>query len=890
MLARLALAPGGELGREALIEELWPGVELEVGRNRLRQVLSSLRSGLSGAVPDAVTQWAPDWLQADRRVVRLRPGSLTSDVITALRARKLGDRAPGTQLESGEFMPGFFDQWVIEERRRLEALLSDQAAPQPAAVSTAALPRRLPSYLSRRIGLDDDALSLARAVQQHRLVVLRGPGGAGKTRLAAEVAQTLASGAGSVRFDLVAFAGLAACHELKAMEDTVWLALQQEALPQIAARGPHSLAEQLAHALAGRRALLVIDNFEQLVDVGRQSLAEWLDQVPGLHLLVTSRRALGLDGEHQQPLMALAVPAPDASQIELSANPAVMLFVDRAAAASPGFALNEHNAQPLAAVVRALQGLPLALELAAARLRSVSLNDMLAMLLPSAADAPAGSLALLARNGPRGTRDDRHASMTHVLQWSWQHLSPPEQQLLASLVAFDGGASLGALQSMVGEGAASTAARLDALVAASVAYLREGQLGDGRYHAYEPMREYVLSQLGPQALHTLRLAHLNAMAAWGARVGHNPELHRFRDELPNLLAAWRRAAAMDSPGSRQRAMQLAWDCRHAVSDVLIPSSGLIHLRALLQRHEPSLGSSWDDVASQLHALLASQSFEAGQADQARWHSQQALRLAAPDSTALAHALQAAARVSLRIDSDLASALQHIEQGQALAQRLEHYGVLAQLLTMRAVIAVRSEHDFALDLALKQRALALQQAQGAGLRVAAATIGVALSLGFLRRWPEQLDLVQRAREMAQAQGQRSLHAFCLSVEGYVLADLRRWEESRRSYLRCLEEAWQIGAWREWFYALWNLPRTLACQGQPELAAQLMGFASAFYAQRYGPLGWEDLRECRRTQRLVRARIGAAAASLAWQQGQMLSNQEVMALARTLGSGPATPAAI
>ena len=164
-------------------------------------------------------------------------------------------------------------------------------------------------------------------------------------------------------------------------------------------------------------------------------------------------------------------------------------------------------------------------------------------------------------------------------------------------------------------------------------------------------------------------------------------------------------------------------------------------------------------------------------------------------------------------------------------------------------------------------------------MAAATVGLALSLGFQRRVCEQLPLLEQTQQAAAAQGQRALLAFTHSVHGYVLADLRRWDEAAASYLACLRTAWNVSSWREWFYGLWNLPRALAHLRRPEAAVQLLGFADVFYTQRFGTLGWEDVRERLRTRRLVRALLSAPREAQLWAQGQALTMAAAMALACT-----------
>jgi predicted ATPase/tetratricopeptide (TPR) repeat protein len=590
LLARLALAPDRAHAREELVELLWPGVALDVGRNRLRQALSTLKSLLEPA-----DQPGASVLQADRLHVRVVPGALGCDVRRFEALARAGHRAQARATYGGELMPGYYDEWIDDERRRLAAVharLGEAAADAPApaeaasarpagmapgqvaarqapaaaaaasmaapgatavpavggaaaggpapapavplvpappppapaterraapaadrrarsAPAPAAAPEpapepaslRLPAYLTRLFGADLAAARLRALVLSQRLVTLLGPGGSGKTRLAVEVAAALREGpawqpqppagqpggaggppaslAGSGRFDSVAFVPLVNCSRRVEMGEAIAAALR---LPgsgagSAAAAGASAgsagtdaaQTERLTRALGGRRTLLVLDNLEQLVGPAGPLLADLLAQVPGLHLLVTSRHALELDGERCVQVEPLALPDPDASLERAAANPAVALFVDRARAARADFHLGTRNHADIVALVRALEGMPLAIELAAARIRSFAPREMAQRLHPGgSAGGAAGStpgLDLLARGGPRAGLDARHASMLRTIEWSWNLLGAEEQALLCGLTIFRGGctaAAVRALASGADHGPANGAAETEA--------------------------------------------------------------------------------------------------------------------------------------------------------------------------------------------------------------------------------------------------------------------------------------------------------------------------------------------------------------------------------------------------------------------------------------------
>ena len=907
ILARLALAPQRDHPREELIDLLWPAVDLAVGRNRLRQALSSLRSVLEPGGEAGMAM-----LMADRHTVRLAPGAVASDVDALRAALRAGHASAAAALHHGELLPGHFDEWVLEERREVEEAVAragaaaapnarpDDQAPRAAHAASAASAARappplalaamhwLPAYVTRMLGYEEAGAGLASAVQAHRLVLLRGPGGAGKTRLAVEVARWLAhratglAGAAEEKlpFDAVVFVPLASVTTAAALCEAVIRALRSEGASGTAGAGtaaPLNATAQVEHALAGRSVLLVLDNFEQLVDVGQSTLSQWLTRLPTLHLLVTSRRALGLDGEHEQALEALALPPPGASLQDHARNPAVALFADRARAARGSFSLNERNHARVAAIVQLLHGLPLAIELAAARVRSIALPQMQFMLEAALSGQPDAAFALLMRSGPRAADDPRHASMLHVMQWSFQHLSPAARGVLDVLSVFAGGATLDAVAAMSGLALHEAAMHLDELVASSVVttcqHLQQGGDDVTRYQPFEPVREFALMGLDAGAVAALRSGHWRWVQSWCAGLGRAPSLAEFRDEQANLIAAWDFAAGHDRPAA---VLASALHCLRALDDVTLPPSALALLRRCL-----AATTQDDELRARVHALLAEQCFESGQSDTACEHAEQARRQMPPASRFCADALYVAARIRLRVHNDTTTTGALIDEGLALAVQHQRIDTQARLLTLRGICIARRARDYAGKIELDTQALALWRAFGAPARVTEGLVNLALALGFVHRVPEQLALLAQAQTTAAAQGQVRLQAFVLSVTGYALADLCRWEESAASYRACLHVAWSHSAWREWFYALWNLPRTLAHQRQPERAAPLLAFADRFAAERFGQLGWSDLRERRRTRRLVRAQIGAEREAALWSQGRELTMAQAMRMALDLG---------
>lgn len=415
------------------------------------------------------------------------------------------------------------------------------AATQPVAVA----PARPPVPLGTLFGRDEELAALRALVEASdvRLVTLIGPGGSGKTRLALELARRLAQHMA----DGVVFVPLASLRDPSLVLEAV-----AEACGVIGA-GVRSLAAVLQAALTGRRMLLVLDNMEHLLPAA-PALAELLGALPELRLLVTSRTMLHLSGEHVFPVRPL--PLPDLSQLpaleELAAQPAVALLVARTRALNPQFALAPENAAALATICVRLDGLPLALELAAARLRLMPALALLRRL--------DRRLALLT-HGPQDL-PERQRALRSVIAWSEGLLDSAARALFAATAVCAGSWTLDVVEEL-GQATGHPELRsphgaLDAvagLVDASLVQQVAGSDGELRMGLLETIREYALERLEAQgALARLAGAHAQcygrraAQAAshlGGADVGL--WLDRIADDEPNLLVALGNAHARAEP-------------------------------------------------------------------------------------------------------------------------------------------------------------------------------------------------------------------------------------------------------------------------------------------------------------------------------------------------------
>ena len=416
-------------------------------------------------------------------------------------------------------------------------------APQPTA-------EPLPSALTSFVGRSQEVAEVQAMLRRDdvRLVTLAGMGGMGKTRLALEVARTM----DSAFPDGVHLVRLASVRQPDLVIPTIASALG------IRVEEKSTADAGLIEALAGRRMLLILDNFEQVADAA-PAIGTLLESAPDLHLLVTSRRLLHLSAEHEYQVPTLSLPADDkaARPEEVGGAEAVQLFVERAAAVRPGFRLSEDDTEAVAEIVRRLDGVPLAIELAAARTRLLPPAALLAR-LDRAVDVLAGGLADL---------PERQRSLRATLDWSFSLLDADEQQFVARLSTFVGGWTLEAAETVCAaddEERLLVLDRLAGLVDNSLVIVELSEVdSQARFRMLEPVREYAREKLidfrEHEVLDRRHMAYFEAMTEQAGADLPGPQQQRWLDilerEAGNLGAAASRALEWGEPG---RLIDVAW--------------------------------------------------------------------------------------------------------------------------------------------------------------------------------------------------------------------------------------------------------------------------------------------------------------------------------------------
>jgi predicted ATPase/DNA-binding SARP family transcriptional activator len=615
LFAYLVLNAGVSHRREKLAGMLWPDSLEETARDNLRHSLWRVRKALEKSS-------STRFLHADDMAIRFNESSEYRVDATAL--TKVDENAAADDLISvldayqGEFLPGFYDEWVVLEREHLQSVFEHQMArlmsllqeqgrwldildwgerwiklgakPEPAyralmnahaakgdmskvaatyercvkslnelgiepSEQTKALYKNLksgkdaptsvsvtpmsigkeassniPVPLTSFVGRHKELKEIATLISSSRLLTLTGPGGVGKTRLAIETAQ----------------------HSLKNFKDGVfWVGLvglsDENLIPQEIAHSLNvreisnePLIETLKTYLRSKHLLLVIDNCEHLIRSCAQYAEQLLARCPELKILATSIESLGLFNENTWQVPSLPLPEIQGplSLKELQEFASIKLFDERAANAKSGFVLDERNASSVAQICRRLDGIPLAIELAAARIKVLSVDEIAARLDDRFSLLTAGSRTAI----------PRHQTLRATIDWSYDLLTEPEHILLRRLSVFTGGFTLEAAEAVCGQGRnqSDILDLLGRLVDKSFVLVEAGSaIDETRYRLLETVRQYALEKLvGIGEAPAIRDGHLEFYLNLAENsepniFGHESEIwiKRLDKELDNIRAA-----------------------------------------------------------------------------------------------------------------------------------------------------------------------------------------------------------------------------------------------------------------------------------------------------------------------------------------------------------------
>jgi predicted ATPase/DNA-binding SARP family transcriptional activator len=452
------------------------------------------------------------------------------------------------------------DTLGLDPSPSLQALELAILRQDPSLAPSAPTRGNLPVDVDLLVGRRTEIAEVTRLIRTQRLVTLHGPGGTGKTRLALEVGRA------------EPFARAATLVELAAITDP------ERVVPQIAvalglpSSDPEAIPALVSAWVGSAPALILLDNFEQLLDAG-PAVAALLRGAPQLHLLVTSRAPLGVRGEHLFEVDPLPVPDENAEADEVLEADASRLFIDRAGAGDQRWRPGATEVGAIGRLCRLLDGLPLAIELAAGLVRSGA--------LPGLASGMTALLPYL-KEGPRDL-PPRQRSLRATIAWSRDLLSPNAAQLFDRLGCFVGGWSLGAASEVAGTPAGETGSAMDELVSRTLVRRVAGP--DARFDMLETIREFAAEQLDELVdAESVRRRHARYVANWmiegGMRDGDADRRRQLMLEQPNL----RRALEWGLDHDPGMALELASVATDFWDDAGLWPDGIRFLLAALERN------------------------------------------------------------------------------------------------------------------------------------------------------------------------------------------------------------------------------------------------------------------------------------------------------------------
>jgi len=786
-----------------------------------------------------------------------------------------------------------------------QLVISSLPADFPLLKSLDAYPNNLPIQPTSLIGREKEVVTLQHLLHREdvRLLTLTGPGGTGKTRLGLQVAAEL-----SDRFAHgVFFVNLAPISDPALVVPTIATTLEVREITD------HSLLDLLKVSLRDKQLLLLLDNFEQVASAAVQ-VADLLDVCPKLKVLVTSRMVLHVRAEQEFAVPPLGVPNPKRlpDLVTLSQYEAVALFISRAQAVKPEFQVSNANARAVAEICVRLDGLPLAIELAAARIKLLPppallarLGKRLAVLTSGAHDAPA-----------------RQRTLRNTIAWSYHLLDDWEQRLFRRMSVFAGGCTLEAIESIctsLNDGASQVFDGLTSLLDKSLLQQTEQEGAAPHFVMLETIREYGLEALIAWGeMEATRAAHAQYFLALVEEAepqlaGHEQAvwLERLEQELDNLREAlsWLLEQGGEEP-STELALRLAgalrrfWEYRGHVSE------GLTFLERALA------GSKGVAAPAQVKALKAAAhvAYVGGDNERAEALSQECLARCRElgDMAGVALSLRVLGLIAERrfnfavatslteeslalfrevgekegtawslnilaslvtLQGEYARARRLQEESLALFRALGNIEGIACSLDGSAVTLMLSQSDQATGRALLEESLALCREVGNKERIALA-LGLLGQIALLQgEAVKARSLLEESLVLYREIGYQSI-AWVLIVLGRVAECLGDQVEARAFYEESLTFDWEIEP-SLLPPCLEGRAAMFAIQGDPAWAARLWGLAEAHRFAMSAPISQVERASYERSVTAARTQLGEKAFATAWAEGCALSPGQALA---------------
>ncbi|GIK40504.1 MAG: serine/threonine protein kinase [Chloroflexota bacterium] len=784
---------------------------------------------------------------------------------------------------------------------------------------------KLPLQLTSFIGRERELAKVKDLMARVRLLTLTGPGGSGKTRLASQVVTDLLAAAEYP--DGIAWVELSSISDPELIPQAVATAMSVREQPG------YPLIETVIDYLRSRQVLLILDNCEHIVSACAGLVNSLLRSCPHGRILATSRAPLRVEGETTWPVPPLAVPAPDwwtgitpgeVQTEELARFEAVQLFTARAAAVFPAFRLSIENAAAVAQICCRLDGLPLALELAAARIKVLSAAQI--------AERLDDALALLTRGSPLAAR--RQQTLRATLDWSYELLAPPEQILLRWLAVFVGGFTLEAAEEICSDEMLERAMVLDTLsnlVDQSLVVVEQSRDSRPRYRLLETIRQYSQEKLqaaGERIL--LRDRHL----AWCLALVEEAEtglrgsqqvawLGRLEREHDNLRAAldWGQEAGHVESGLRLAAsLHWFWDRRGYLSE------GCARLQTLLERSQepPASGLTLPVSFQQARASAlygaASLAFDQGDNEaSAAWaeesvalfrqlNDRRGLALALPRlafasglaSDQARRLLAESLEIAQELDEVWLIALNHMLVGQiaffqgdylparaelevalALLRRIGDRWGLVHTLGPLGMIEL-AQREFNQARSYLEESLLIARDLGDTRSMALIAASVADVARCQKEYDRAAELYGESMELYRRLGNKAELPAILHNLGYVALGQGKYEAARTLFIESLQQQLERDNKAGIAEGLAGLAALAGVQAAPERAAQLFGAAAGIREAAQAPVWPAERLEIENYEATVRAQLNGPTFAALQTAGRALTLEQAVAYA--LQSGP------
>lgn len=669
-------------------------------------------------------------------------------------------------------------------------------------------PNNLPAQLSSFVGRERQLAELRRMLRKSRLITLTGPGGAGKTRLALRLAHDL----------LPRSPGGAWLVELGPLGDARLLEQTVAAACGAREESRRPISDAIVERLGDGKALLILDGCEHLVDACAELASKLLRSCPDMTLLVTSREPLGVEGELTWRTPSLSLPrVEDSGRPELLLqSEAVRLFVERAQLSRPGFELDKTVSEAVAQICTRLEGIPLAIELAAGLDRVMTPQEILERLRDRFRLLTGGSRTAL----------PRHQTLRQAVDWSYTLLSPVERELLTRLAIFAGGFDISAAEAVTETGSlerSDVLRLLSRLVDKSLVAAEPGSLRTTRYRMLDTIREYALERLPEANRSEVRRRHAEYFTGWcdmaaKGLFGHGQDalLRSLDEEQPNVRLAldWSIAEEPEVAVRLAGAMGMYWTTRHHLAE----------------------GIDWLSRGLEVHTS----------SDEAR-----------------ALALLSRARLHWR-HGDYAQAKRDAEECVEPCRRLGLEFELTGALTMLG-LARSSEEDWGAAEQFHLEALEVARRIGDTVREAASLNNLGLVDSARGDHQSARTRLEAALALDLARGDRFSSATILDSLGRVAIKLGEYPAARRYYLDSLGISVEYGNPANIATCVEGLGLLAVVEGDASRGVRLIGAASGLRAEGGDKAAPDWGKQVDAGLAIARTKLGRQAADSAWREG-------------------------